>query len=239
VWQLWRQDDNGNRVAMERFDDRVAALARWLEFESGPQHRQTYWVEGPSEAACTTNRDLYLRLVAAGDRAGERSLDEYLRAWWRVGRAVTSLELDMVAAMFTAAAVVEPAPMRPAWRTATFPYEEEPSTREHWEAIVLSQIADLADLGPLPPYASLGLTVKRPAGVRRATDLAWYNFDPRAYLECGMAGTFGGWDFADGTRKPVNGPVHPDVPPDPGVEPLGPLLWADLAELARNGQEYE
>jgi hypothetical protein len=28
----------------------------------------------------------------------------------------------------------------------------------------------------------------------RATDSRWYNFDPATYLECGLAGTFGGWD---------------------------------------------
>ena len=238
MWELWRQDDNGHRVRTERFDDRVSSIARWLDLESGPQHRQTYRIEGPP-ARESTNRELYLRLLDAGERAGERSLDEYLRAWWRVSRAVTSLDPDTVAAMFLAAAVVEPAPFRPAWRPASYEYVEEPSAYGHWAAIVLSQLADLADFGELPPHASLGLTVTRPEGVRRATDMCWYNFDPKAYLECGMAGTFGGWDLGDGVRKPVNGPVHPEVPPDPGVTPLGALSWGDLAELAINGQQYE
>lgn len=44
AWALWRQDDNGNRVRIETFASREAALARQGEFESR-HHKQIYWVE--------------------------------------------------------------------------------------------------------------------------------------------------------------------------------------------------
>lgn len=247
-WELWRQDDDGNRVRMGVFADRVEALARALASESGGAHRQTYRVDGPTGPACRTDRDLYRRLVAAGEamNAAPRSLDEFLRAWWRVAWPLsgrTSLDLDTVAAMVVAAGVVEPAPMWASWRSATFPYVDEPTSFADWEAVVLSQVADLADFadqGPLDEYARLGVDAPRPAGCARATGMRWYNFDPQAYLECGVAGALGGWSEDDGPRQPVPGPVVPLADePGPGEHRLGHLGWADLAELARCGQEYE
>ncbi|MCW3820339.1 hypothetical protein ONA91_38505 [Micromonospora sp. DR5-3] len=248
VWELWRQDDNGNRVRMRTFADRVEALAKALALESGVAHKQTYWVDGPPGPVCRTNRDLYRRLVQEGEHmnAATRSLDVFLRAWWRVAQPLSgrvSLDLDTVAAMVVAAGMVEPAPLRASWRSASFRYTDEPTSYADWEAIVLSQIADLADFadqGPLDEYARLGINAPRPAGCVRATDLRWYNFDPQAYLECGMAGALGGWSEDDGRRKPVPGPVVPlGNEPEPGEHTIGSLGWANLAELARCGQEYE
>ena len=42
-WVLWRQDDNGVRVAFRRFDGREEAEARLREFEA-LHHKQTYWI---------------------------------------------------------------------------------------------------------------------------------------------------------------------------------------------------
>jgi hypothetical protein len=44
AWALWRQDDNGNRVRVETFATRAAALARQARFEAR-HHKQIYWVE--------------------------------------------------------------------------------------------------------------------------------------------------------------------------------------------------
>jgi hypothetical protein len=248
TWEVWRQDDNGNRFRMTTFDDRVEALARVLVLESGLVHKQTYWVEGPPGPVCRTNRDLYRRLVDAGERmnAAERSLDEFLRAWWRVSHAVPGeggFDLDTVAAMIIAAGTVDPPPLPAAWRSASFRYVEEPVSYADWEAIVLSQIADLADFadhGPLDEQAYFGVDAPRPDGCVRATDLRWYNFDPRGYLECATAGALGGWDEDDGVRKPVPGPVVPLRPePEPGERNIATVGWAELAEFARCGQEYE
>ncbi|MEU8181189.1 hypothetical protein AB0B85_00995 [Micromonospora sp. NPDC049044] len=248
VWELWRQDDNGNQVRIGAFPDRVEALAKALALESGVAHKQTYWVDGPPDPVCRTNRDLYRRVVGEGERmnASGRSLEEFLRAWRQVARPLSGqvrLDLDTVAAMVTAAGIVEPAPPQASWRSASFRYVDEPTTYAHWEAIVLSQIADLADFadqGPLNEHPYLGIDAPRAAGRVRATGRRWYNFDPKAYLECGMAGALGGWSEDDGLRIPVPGPVVALVDePEPGDHELDFLGWGDLAELARCGQEYE
>ena len=44
AWELWRQDDNGNRFRIGRFDTRARADAEQRRFEA-LAHKQTYWVE--------------------------------------------------------------------------------------------------------------------------------------------------------------------------------------------------
>ena len=43
-WQLWRQDDNGNRFMVGEFDQRADADARLAELTRN-LHKQTYWLE--------------------------------------------------------------------------------------------------------------------------------------------------------------------------------------------------
>jgi hypothetical protein len=246
-WQVRRQDDNGNEYVVASYDDRVQAVARVLTFEAGQQHKQLYWVDGPAEPALRTNRDLYSRLIELGRGMGGtgRTLDELLRSWWWAGQALAGhaeLELDSVAAMFMVAATAQPPALLPSWRTSSFAIADGLSYRD-WEAVLLSQIADLADLaeaGPMPQWASLGIDVVRPPGVSRATGPRWYNVEPSSYLECGVAGSLGGDDPADGLRVAVPGDYTPLRPePEPGVRELPVLSWADLVELAVCGQQYE
>ncbi|WP_432824532.1 hypothetical protein [Dactylosporangium sp. CA-092794] len=246
VWQVWR--DGASAGA---FDDRVAALAHALTLRVAGAGEVR--VDGPGEPACRTNRDLYNRLVGDGERmrAAGRGLEEFLRAWWRVGRELAGrerLDLDDIAAMVAAAAAIEAPPPDPAWRTADLrPAEadaDEPETFRDWEAVVLSQIADLADFAeraPVDDQAVFGVDAPRADGCRRATGGRWYNFDPMSYLECGMAGTLGGWSEEDGIRVPVPAPVVDLVrlAPEPGGWPVDVVEWGDLADLARCGQDYE
>lgn len=44
-WELWRQDDNGNRFLVARFASRDAADGERARFEA-LGHKQTYWVQG-------------------------------------------------------------------------------------------------------------------------------------------------------------------------------------------------
>jgi hypothetical protein len=44
VFEVWRQDDNGNRFLMSRHRDRAAAEAVVAEMEAGVQHKQLYFV---------------------------------------------------------------------------------------------------------------------------------------------------------------------------------------------------
>lgn len=43
TWELWRQDDNGNRFLVGRFPSAEAAEAEQRRFEA-LAHKQTYWV---------------------------------------------------------------------------------------------------------------------------------------------------------------------------------------------------
>lgn len=42
-FELWRQDDNGNRFLVDTFADRAAAEAR-LQQLTRAIHKQTYWI---------------------------------------------------------------------------------------------------------------------------------------------------------------------------------------------------
>ena len=43
-WEVWRQDDNGNRYLVSAHTDEVAARLRLADLESGVVHKQTYWI---------------------------------------------------------------------------------------------------------------------------------------------------------------------------------------------------
>jgi hypothetical protein len=118
-------------------------------------------------------------------QATGRTLGQFLRAWWSVGRLFADrerLEPDTVAAMVAASATVEPPPMRAAWRTTPYAFAPEPSSYSDWERIVLSQIADLADradAGPVTPLAT------EPDGAGALGALRWADLARLAV--CGQA----------------------------------------------------
>jgi hypothetical protein len=240
-WEVRVRDDDGAESVVGAYPDRVEALAHALARTAS----RARWVTGPDGPALRTNRDLYDRLLGYGDAMKEagRTLDEFLRAWWMVSAPAAGwdrIDLDTVAAMVGAAAIVEPPPFRESWRTGSYPWVEDQETYAAWEVTVVSQIADLAELPELGPEAYYGVDVDRPPGVVRATGIRWYNFTPRSYLECGAAGSLGGWDPEGDDRVAVPGPVVSLVgEPPPGEREIVTLGWDDLAELARCGQEYE
>src|SRR5687768_14787290 len=144
-WEVWRQDDNGNRFRIAGHSERIDAMAQMLALESGYEHKQLYWVAGPSRPSCATNRDLYLRLLAEGERMSGtgRGLRQFLLAWWLVSRPLADrerLDLDTVAAMVAAAATIAPPQMPPAWRTTRYAPVVDPGGYADWEAIVQSQV---------------------------------------------------------------------------------------------------
>lgn len=62
-------------------------------------------------------------------------------------------------------------------------------------------------------------------GVDAPSGRRWYNFDPATFLECAVAGTFGGWQEGDDTgRTYVPGPVAV-------LDAAGSLSTADPREL--------
>ena len=48
VFELWRQDDNGNRFLVGAFSDRAVAERRLAELCRNP-HKQTYWISEKTE----------------------------------------------------------------------------------------------------------------------------------------------------------------------------------------------
>jgi hypothetical protein len=79
----------------------------------------------------------------------------------------------------------------------------------------------------------------------------WYNFDPRGYLECAMAGSSGGWDPDDDTgRQYVPGEVavlaedgsiqssNPEDLPNPTFE-MPVITWEQFKDFIVCGQIYE
>jgi hypothetical protein len=261
TWGVVRYDDSGTKVSVAAYGSRVPALAAALALNCSDGDQGVFRVDGPPSPAFTTNRDLYLHLLGIGRNARRAtwSLSAYLRGLWRVStelRDRREFSLDDAAAMFSAALAVPPPPFDPAWATADFrlrwaptrcsrddgdPAAAEPSRFDHWERILLSQIADLEDFAANPPgeQARFGVNAPRPRGVgRRATPVRWLNFDPATYLECAAAGHLGGWDVADGARVPL--PARDGTTMTRShVRQIAVVGWADLVHMAVCGQTYE
>ena len=51
-FELWRQDDNGNRFLVGAFADRAVAERRLVELTGNP-HKQTYWITEKTEGPLT------------------------------------------------------------------------------------------------------------------------------------------------------------------------------------------
>lgn len=176
-------------------------------------------------ASIRTNRDLYLALadLSAKTDAGDRGLEEYLRALWGLARAYrdrTALSGDELLGLL-ARALTEPAPpFDEGWRAA---YERDFAPAfaplpplAAWEARVLRQVVDLREMdeqGSLRNELRY-LGIDSPRGAR------WYNFDPTTFLECAAVGTFGGWEGGDD-------------------RPLPALSWDVFRDFLNNGQSYE
>ncbi len=52
-FELWRQDDNGNRFLIDIFDDRQSAGKRLAELARHP-HKQMYWIAELPEVCQST-----------------------------------------------------------------------------------------------------------------------------------------------------------------------------------------
>jgi hypothetical protein len=229
-WDLSRQDAAGGWHRVGSYADHVEAITAMLVLDAGVAAR-TYQIEGPAGRACPTIHDLRERLVDTGRRvrADGRSLSEFLRAWWLVSKRLSGarrLDLDTVAAWVEAAGIVAPPPLRPSWRRANLPGADSARRYADWQRVVISQIADLADLadqGPSPAPAASGTPVPRPPGRTRATTAVWHHLDPAAYLEAAMSGLPTDRAGVDDDRAPRH-PVDAD------------LSWADLTRLTASGQ---
>ena len=198
----------------------------------------------------TTNRDLYLAATAmcGRHRGSGRTLEEYLRALWRLGSemrdqpALSGSELIRLLAQAWDA----PAPLfDDGWRRMELA-AGEPEGFGAWEEQILRQVVDLREMDEAGTFDHdmIYFGVDAPSGAR------WYNFHPTGYLEAAVEGTFGGWQPGDAERVQVTGPVAVIGPDgtiisvdaseiDHPVVPLGAITWERFADFLYWGQNYE
>lgn len=192
----------------------------------------------------TTNRGIYRRILDT-TRDVSRSLEEYLRALWRLGSGQQDCA-TVPAALFgdlVIQAIHAPAPpFDDRWRSMDFDLGATGSEFDAWERVILSQIADLRDFaeGPEQHFPEFGVDApRRLTGGNRASPLRWYNHSVPTYLECAMAGAFGGWDLGDGIRKLLPDPTGRFQPEPREAIVLPALSWTEMTEFLICGQIYE
>lgn len=194
-----------------------------------------------------TNRDLYCIVTDALKRRSRtaRSLEAYLS---RLREMLASREgCPMTTEDFARAldsAFLGPAPVADLAALRELAGDERMPA---WHRQLAQQIVDLremAEAGILEDeYRYFG--VNAPSGAR------WYNFDPHTFVECGLAGSFGGWAPCDDTgRAHAPGKVavvgeHGELTtanPEDLEEPIvsvQTISWDALAEFLWAGQCYE
>jgi len=145
-------------------------------------------------AEMKTNRELYSFVSALAKRLSESTLtlESYLENMRRLARAYgqpMALSLSEFACLLEASCETSA-------REAHVP-STQVEDYQAWDGRIARQLEDLRELrqaGSLEDkYRYFGIDA--PSGAR------WYNFDPNTYLECGMAGTFGGWEEGDDTGR--------------------------------------
>lgn len=199
-----------------------------------------------------TNRDLYLAIdqLAKKHAGNTRSLETYLLAVLDLSQPLAkrdSITLEEFRTVLANAFTHESPPFNEAWREQ---YEQLPHEEDDfagWRATVIRQIVDLREMEECGTLNN----EMRYYGVYAPRGSYWYNFDPNGYLECAMAGTFGGWRPGDDTgRQYVPGPVavlndkgeiesaKPQDLPNPVFE-IPEFTWKQFKDFVICGQIYE
>jgi hypothetical protein len=155
-----------------------------------------------------TNRDLYLFITKLWpkDAPVERSLEDYLRTLWQLGAAQREHEavpLPAFAGMLEAALHEPPPPFDPSWASPVVAGVDAGTDADElagfarWDATIREQIVDLHEMEQAGTFAN----EQRYFGTSSPRGSQWFNFDPRTFLECAMAGRFGGWCGGDDTGR--------------------------------------
>lgn len=190
-----------------------------------------------------TNTDLYAEVMAILKRRKQssQSLQHFLLRLWEIVSqrpSATPLCPDEFASMLDAAFEGTP---------QVDPAEFEKEDQPGWLLQLARQVVDLqqmAEAGSLADEMRF-FGIDAPSGAR------WYNFDPHSYIECGLAGSFGGWTpAANEGRQLVPGPVavmnadgslgvaNPEDIEEP-VFKMQHISWDDFEEFLWAGQNYE
>ena len=116
-----------------------------------------------------------------------------------------------------------------------------------WQSIISKQIQDLREMEEKKQLRNQ----LRYFGNYAPSGRIWFNFDPLTYLECGAAGSIGGWEEGDETgRSYISGQVayrdsegkmtscDPREIDEPIVE-VPQITWQMFIDFIRCGQYYE
>ncbi len=199
-----------------------------------------------------TNRDLYLAIddLSKQHNNCDRSLQVYLLAIlkragaFRDRESLTLAEFyKLIACGFTA----DPNPFDEAWRVQYDILPVDDKGYAGWHATVIRQIVDLREMDECGTLED----EMRYFGVSAPRKSYWFNFDILGYLECAMAGSFGGWEPGDDTgRQYVPGQVavladdgsiqvaNPEDVPNPTFE-VPAVTWEHFKDFVICGQLYE
>jgi hypothetical protein len=199
-----------------------------------------------------TNRDLYLSIekLAEEYKSCDRSLDEYLRALLEEANrfaACESLSLNDFYELLRAAFTAPPHQFEEDWRERYDRSGSRSSDFGRWQATLIRQIVDLREMEENGTLSD----EDRYFGVDSPRQSRWYNFEPVSYLECAIAGSFGGWEPDDeSNRQLVTGRVtviaedgsiqdaDPQDLPRPQFE-MPAITWDQFDDFIQCGQWYE
>lgn len=202
--------------------------------------------------ASATNRDLYTRIAAIGAAHEDttRSLEQYLATLFVLASAErhqASITVERFLALLDEAFRAPAPSFEEDWRRRYARDPESLSGYALWERIILRQIVDLREMDEAGTLAN----EMRYFGVDAPRGLRWYNFDPRAFLECGAAGTFDGWREGDDTGRELvpgkvavmdeHGAMHAVDPAsiEPQTFEVAEIDWDLFTAFLESGQWYE
>ena len=199
-----------------------------------------------------TNRDLYLAIgtLTHEHRSDGRSLEQYLLALLCAAEPFANAEtlpLNDFYNLIAQAFEIEPYEFDEVWRHqyAELPYKSDDFSG--WRATVIRQIVDLREM----EESGILANEYRYFGVDAPRGLRWYNFDPVGYLECAMAGSFGGWEpgdtsgreFVPGTVAVLadDGSAQEANPEDTQRDhfEISDVSWEEFKDFIVCGQIYE
>jgi hypothetical protein len=138
-------------------------------------------------------------------------------------------------------------PFEEQWREEYDNLDTEQVGYVGWRTTIIRQIVDLREMDE----ASILANEYRYFGVSAPRKSQWYNFDPVTFLECGMTGSFGGWEPDDESgRQFVPGKVAV-LGEDGGITSCNPedierpvfempnVTWEHFKDFMDCGQMYE
>jgi len=194
---------------------------------------------------------MYQAVVRIGEQAEEssRTLEEYLRALIRLVQPeqdASHLATDFFLQVLAEALTQPPLPFDEIW-ASEYPEPQDPADSfDDWFRTAIQQVVDLREMAEAGTFANR----LRYFGVRSPRGSYWFNFDIGTYLECAMAGTYGGWQPSDSHRTLVTGPVAV-LEEDGSIRSVDPKTlrevvinvdrvdWGHFTKFIECGQFYE